>query len=472
MEQKKCLIGGKWVDTSEGFEVVNPYNDEIIAEVSSVNREECQNVIDISVQAAGQMKKLSRFQITKGLLQIAEGIERRKKEFSTTIAAESAKPINIARGEVERGIATFKWAASEAERFCGETVPIDTQSGGIGKSGWTRRIPIGVIYGITPFNFPLNLVGHKVAPALASGNTIIIKPSRKTPLTALLLGEVFLESGFPKSALQIAPMDTDYMDDVLEDERIKMISFTGSDKVGWGLKEKCGKKKISLELGGNAPVIIDDTADLEKAVKKTCLGAFVYSGQVCISIQRILLHKKIAEKFIAQLVEMASEMKIGDPLKESTQLSSMIDKNAAQKSHKWVNEAISDGAILLTGNNLKGSILDATLLTNVKSEMKVVTEEIFAPVAVIEKFSDFDEAIGLANQSRYGLQTGVFTNSLENAHKAAEKLEYGGVIINDIPTFRVDNMPYGGIKDSGFGREGLKYAMEEMSEIKLVVINS
>jgi glyceraldehyde-3-phosphate dehydrogenase (NADP+) len=378
----------------------------------------------------------------------------------------------VARGEVERDIATFAWAASEAERFTGEVVPIDTQAGGMGKTGWTMRIPRGVIYGITPFNFPLNLVGHKVAPALASGNSIIIKPSRKTPLTSLLLGEVFLESGLPKSAFQVVPMNTDYMDTVLNDDRVKMISFTGSDKVGWSLKEKSGKKAISLELGGNAPVIVDESADLKKAIERTTMGAFVYAGQVCISIQRVLLHEKIAEEFTEKFVENAKNLKKGNPLNEDTQLSSMIDEDAAEKAKSWVDEALQNGAELLCGNERNGSMLDATIVTNTNPEMRVVSDEIFAPVAVIEKFSDFEEGIEMANHSRFGLQAGVFTQNLSNSQYAAENLEYGGVLINDVPTFRVDNMPYGGVKDSGFGREGLKYAMEEMSEIRLIVLNS
>ncbi|MDQ3636100.1 MAG: aldehyde dehydrogenase family protein [Acidobacteriota bacterium] len=472
MERKKCLIGGEWKETSENFEVKSPFTNEVLAKVCSINRDEIEDVIVNAEKAADEMKILPRFRIAKGLRKISESIKKRKKEFAETIANEAAKPINVARGEVDRDISTFAWAASEAERWTGDIVPIDTQAGGKGKTGWTIRVPRGVIYGITPFNFPLNLVGHKVAPALASGNSIIIKPSRKTPLTALLLGEVFLESGLPKSALQIAPMDTDYMDTILIDERVKMISFTGSDKVGWMLKEKCGKKQISLELGGNAPVIIDESADIEKAVERTTMGAFVYAGQVCISVQRVLLHNKIADEFTDKFIKSAKKLKKGNPLDDSTQLSSMIDEDAAKKAKSRVDEAIDNGAKLMCGNEIDGAMLDATILTDVDSEMPVVSEEIFAPVAVIETFSDFKEAIGMANHTRFGLQAGVFTQSLENSQYAANNLEYGGVMINDVPTFRVDNMPYGGVKDSGFGREGVKYAMEEMSEIRLIVLNS
>ncbi len=469
--KRKLLIGGEWREASESFEVKSPFTDEVLAEVASANAAETEEAIALADEAAKQMRKLSRMKIAEGLRNISKAIERRKDEFVTSIANEAAKPLKTAKGEVERDISLFAWAASEAERFAGDVVPIDTQTGGEGKFGYTLQIPRGVIYGISPFNFPLNLVGHKVAPALASGNSIIIKPSSKTPLTALLLGEVFLESGLPKSALQVVPMNTDYIDTVLSDERVKMISFTGSDSVGWDLKAKANKKAISLELGGNAPVIIDENADLEKSIERTAFGAFAYAGQVCISIQRVILHEKIADEFTEKFVEKAKNLKIGNPLNETTELSVMIDENAAEKAKSWIDEALQNGAKLLCGGERKGSMLDATILTDTNPEMRVVADEIFAPVAVVERFSDFEEAIEMANHTRYGLQAGVFTSDLNNSRFAAENLEYGGVIINDVPTFRVDNMPYGGVKDSGFGREGVNYAMMEMSEIRLVVIN-
>ena len=469
--KRKILIGGKWRDASETIEVRSPYTNEVLAEVASVNESELEEVISIAEKAAKEMRKLPRFEIAKGLRKIAGGIENRKKEFAETIANEAAKPIKTALGEVERGIATFNWAAGEAERFAGEVVPIDTIQTGKGKTGYTKRIPRGVIYGITPFNFPLNLVGHKVAPALASGNSIIIKPSQKTPLTALLLGEVFVESGLPESALQIVPMDTKYIETVYTDELIKMISFTGSAEVGWNIKSKANKKMVTLELGGNAPVIIDESANLEHSLKQTTMGAFAYAGQVCISVQRVLLHEKIAEEFIENFIKNAENLIKGNPLDEETELSVMIEEKAAEKAQSWISEAKENGAEILCGNKRDGAMLDATIVANTNPEMRLVSDEIFAPVAVIEKFSDFEEAVEMANHTKYGLQAGVFTNNLLNSNFAADNLEYGGVIINDVPTFRVDNMPYGGVKDSGFGREGVRYAMEEMSEIRLVVIN-
>jgi acyl-CoA reductase-like NAD-dependent aldehyde dehydrogenase len=472
MEMKKLFLNGEWRETQENFEVKSPFTSEKIADVALANRDEMDEAITFAETDSKEMRKLSRFEISKGLRKIAAGIEERQKEFAETIANEAAKPIKTARGEVARGIATFEWAASEAERFAGEVVPIDTQEGGKGKTGWTLRVPRGVIYGITPFNFPLNLVGHKVAPALASGNSIIIKPSRKTPLTALLLAEVFQTSGLPKSALQVMPMDTKNMDLVLGDERIKMISFTGSADVGWKLKSQSGKRMITLELGGNAPVIIDESANIEKSIERTTMGAFAYAGQVCISVQRVYIHEKLFDEWTEKFVENAKNLKTGNPLDESTELSVMIDEKAAEKAQKWVNEAKENSAEILCGGNRDKAMLDATILTNTNPEMRVVSEEIFAPVAVVEKFSDFEEAVEMSNHTKYGLQAGVFTQNLINSQYAAENLEYGGVLINDVPTFRVDNMPYGGVKDSGFGREGVRYAMEEMSEIRLVVQNS
>lgn len=472
METKKMLVGGNWIDGSEAFKVSSPYSGDLIATVSSASESELDQAVAHAESAAAQMRKLARFQIARGLRRISEGIAARKSEFARTIALESAKPINLARGEVERAVATFAWASGEAERFTGDVVPVDVQPNGRGKTAYSRREPRGVIYGITPFNFPINLVAHKVAPALAAGNSIIIKPSQRTPLTSLLLGEVFLDSGLPAAALQVVPMDVKYMDAVLNDERIAMISFTGSAAVGWDLKQKAGKKAIALELGGNAPVIVDRTADVQNSVGKTLTGAFAYSGQICISVQRVYIQDTLFDEWTEKFISGAQNFTKGDPLNEQTQLSVMINEDAAKKAEGWIKEAVDNGAEVLCGGTRDGSMLDATVLTNTDPDMRVVSEEIFAPVVVVEKFVEFAEAVDMSNKSKYGLQAGVFTSDLTNMHYAAEHLEFGGVIVNDVPTFRVDNMPYGGSKESGFGREGVRYAMEEMSEIKLVVINS
>jgi glyceraldehyde-3-phosphate dehydrogenase (NADP+) len=463
------LIDGEWVESAELITVTNPFSGDELAVVSSANEDLIERSIASAHTAAAKMRALPRFQIARALRSIAAGIEKRRDEFARTIVFESAKPQIYARGEVERAIATFSWAAGEAERFTGEIVPIDVQPSGRGKWGRTVRTPRGVIYGITPFNFPLNLVAHKVAPALASGNSIIIKPSPRTPLTALLLGEVFLESGLPAAALQIVPTDVKHIDKIISDERIGMVSFTGSAPIGWDLKAKVGMKPIALELGGNAPVIVDESADNERSLSRTLTGAFAYSGQVCISVQRVYVDAKRFDTWSSEFITRSEKLKVGDPLDENTQFSVMIDQDAAKRADSWVNEAVANGAEVLTGGKRDGSFVEPTVLTKTSPEMRVVSEEVFAPIVVIEKFDNFDEAIGLANNSKYGLQAGVFSENQRNIDRASDLLEFGGVIINDSPIFRVDNMPYGGLKESGFGREGVRYAMNEMTDTKVVV---
>ena len=469
MSLRKILIDGEWVESPDLITVTNPFSGDELALVSSANEDLIERSIASAYAAAAKMRLLPRFQIARALRSIAAGIEKRGEEFTRTIVLESAKPLIYARGEVERAIATFSWAAGEAERFTGEIVPIDVQPNGRGKWGRTVRTPRGVIYGITPFNFPLNLVAHKVAPALASGNSIIIKPSPRTPLTALLLGEVFLESGLPVSALQIVPADVKHIDKIVADDRIGMVSFTGSAPIGWDLKSKVGVKPIALELGGNAPVIIDESADNERSLSRTLTGAFAYSGQVCISVQRVYVHAKRFDTWSSEFITLSEKLKVGDPLDENTKISVMIDQDAAKRAESWVNEAVGNGAKLLTSGKRDGSFIEPTVLTKTSPEMRVVSEEVFAPIVVIEKFEDFDEAVGMANNSKYGLQAGVFSENQWNVDRACDMLEFGGVIINDAPIFRVDNMPYGGLKESGFGREGVRYAMNEMTDTKVVV---
>jgi acyl-CoA reductase-like NAD-dependent aldehyde dehydrogenase len=471
IETKGLLINGNWLETGETFDVRSPFSGEILSRVSKAGSDEIEETIRAAESAAKEMRELGRFEVYEGLSRIAAGIKERREEFARIIALEAAKPIAAARGEVERSIGTFEIAAAEARSFAGDVVPIDAQALGKNRFAWTERIPRGVIFGITPFNFPLNLVAHKVAPALAAKNSIIVKPSPRTPLTSILLGEVFLESGLPKAALQIINMDVELIDDVLKDERVNMISFTGSADVGWKIREKAARKAVALELGGNAPVIVDETADFDFSLERSVMGAFVYAGQVCISAQRFFVHEQIFDSWTNQFVEGAKNLKIGNPLDEAVQLSVMIDEAAAKRAQSWVTEATNNGARLLCGGERDGALLEATVLTDTQFEMRVVAEEVFAPIAVVEKFSDFDEAISLANESKYGLQAGVFTRDLGRARRAGERLEFGGVIINDVPTFRVDNMPYGGVKASGFGREGVRYAMEEMTEIKIIIVN-
>ncbi|MDT5061059.1 MAG: hypothetical protein QOH63_1518 [Acidobacteriota bacterium] len=471
METKPLLIGGNWRTTGNLQEVRSPFNGEALALVSYASRGDVEEAIAVAASAAVEMRVLPRYEVAEALRRIADYIQAHREDFAHTIATEAGKPINAARGETDRAVSTFTFASEEARRFTGETVPVDTQATGRGRTGWTERIPRGVIFGITPFNFPLNLVAHKVAPALASRNAIIIKPSPRTPLTSLMLGEAFLGCGLPVGALQIVPMEIPEIDLLLTDERVAMISFTGSAEVGWKLRERAARKMVTLELGGNAPVIVDETADIKYSVERSAMAAFSYAGQVCISAQRLLLHERIADEWTSRFVERAQGLRTGDPLDEKTELSVMINEEAARRAESWINEAVGAGARLLCGGTRRGALLEATVLTNVHSEMRVCSEEVFAPIATIQTFSDFADALAEANNTRYGLQAGVFTSEMSHALRAAEALEFGGVIINDSPAFRVDNMPYGGVKLSGVGREGVRFAMEEMTEQRMVVIN-
>jgi acyl-CoA reductase-like NAD-dependent aldehyde dehydrogenase len=471
METKPLLIDGRWRTTAALKEVRAPYTGETIARVSNASADEVEEAIAAAARASQEMRGLARFEVAEALRRISDYIKARREDFARTIALEAGKPITAARGETDRAVSTFTIAGEEARRFTGETVPIDTQAMGRGRFGWTERIPRGVIFGITPFNFPLNLVAHKVAPALASRNAIIIKPSPRTPLTAILLGEAFLESGLPASALQIVPMEIPVIDTLLKDERVQMISFTGSAEVGWLLRERAARKQVTLELGGNAPVIVDETANIDYSIERTAMAAFNYAGQVCISAQRIFVHEKIAEDWTKGFVARAVALRTGDPLDDATELSVMIDEAAARRAEGWINEAVAGGARLLCGGARRGAMLEATVLTDVESEMRVCTEEIFAPVATVSTFNDFEAALADANNTRYGLQAGVFTRDMERAFRAAQLLETGGVMINDAPAFRVDNMPYGGVKLSGAGREGVRYAMLDMTEERIIVVD-
>jgi acyl-CoA reductase-like NAD-dependent aldehyde dehydrogenase len=471
METKPLLIGGEWRTTPDAREVRSPYTGEAVARVCYAARAEVEEAVSIAAQAAAEMREVPRYEVAEALRRVGDYIKLRREDFARTIAVESGKPIATARGEVDRGVSTFVFAAEEARRFAGEIVPVDTQAMGGGRAGWVERVPRGIIFGITPFNFPLNLVAHKVAPALASRNAIIVKPSPRTPLTSLLLGEAFLESGLPKGALQVVPMEIELIDIPVADERVRMISFTGSAEVGWRLRERAARKMVTLELGGNAPVVVDESADVAYSVERTAMAAFSYAGQVCISAQRILLHERIADEWTEQFVERARNLRTGDPLDEQTELSVMINEEAARRAEGWVQEAVSAGARLLCGGVRRGALLEATVLADVHSEMRVCSEEVFAPVATIQTFIDFAGALTEANNTRYGLQAGVFTRDMAHAFQAMRVLEYGGVMINDAPAFRVDNMPYGGVKLSGAGREGVRYAMEEMTELKMLVIN-
>jgi acyl-CoA reductase-like NAD-dependent aldehyde dehydrogenase len=402
---------------------------------------------------------------------VAQNITERKEEFTRTLSQEAGKPIKAARTEVERAIFTFTVAAEESTRIYGEYLPLDWQEFTAGRWGIVRRFPLGPIAGITPFNFPLNLVAHKVAPAIASGCTMVLKPAPQTPLSALLLAESVQQAGWPDGALNVLPLSNEDAGLLVSDERIKLISFTGSAAVGWQIKKNAGKKKVILELGGNAGVIVHSDADLAYAADRCVAGGFNYAGQTCISVQRILVERTVCGKFTDLLLAGVKNLKTGDPLQESTDLGPLIRESDAARASDWIQEAVRGGARLLCGGQRKGPLLEPAVLTGTRPEMKVNCQEIFAPVVTVEPYDDFNDALRQINNSPYGLQAGIFTRDAKLLFNAYEELEVGAVMAGDVPTFRIDHMPYGGVKDSGLGREGLRYAIEEMTEPKLLVMN-
>ena len=400
----------------------------------------------------------------------APGIRARREELGRLIALEAGKPIRDSLVEVDRAVLTFRLGAEEAERMTGELIPLDLMPSSKDRIGITRRFPIGPIAAISPFNFPLNLAAHKVAPAIASGNPIVLKPPSKDPLTMLAVAEIIEAAGAPAGSVSILPMTRELGDRMVADPRFKLLTFTGSPSVGWRMKERAGKKKVVLELGGNAGVIVDRSADIGWAVKRSLVGAFAYAGQVCISVQRMFIHEDVWDEFMDAFVAGASTLKVGDPLDPTTDVGPMVDAAAAGRTQRWVDEAIALGGKALLGGTADGTYFPPTILTEVPDTAQVCSNEAFAPLVVAFPFSDLDEAIRRVNDSMFGLQTGVFTNDLAGAWRSFAELEVGGVIVNDIPTYRIDHMPYGGVKDSGLGREGLRYAMDDMTEIRIMVL--
>lgn len=472
MKIKKFLIKDKWYSSKNISEIQNPYNGEIVSKVYSASKDDFNNAIEVSLETFNKTKILSRFKRSEILKNIYLLMDKRKGDFVDLIVKESGKPITYAISEVERAIITLKIASEEILRFGGEFLPLDISNSSEGYNSITSRFPIGVIAGISPFNFPLNLAVHKIAPAIATGNTIILKPPHQAPSASLLLGEIALESGIIPGSLNILPATPKEADCLIMDERINMISFTGSAKVGWDIKNRCGKKKVCLELGGNAAVIIDKDTNLDFAIPRIAIGSFSYSGQVCISVQRVFIHDDIYEDFKSKFTDyVKNKIIVGDPQNVNTVIGPLINEEAAERVESWVKEAVTQGATILTGGRKKEKIFEPTILENVDSNSKVNNEEVFAPIVILNRFNNFIEAIAEVNNSKYGLQAGVFTRDIKKIFYAHENLDVGGVIINDYPTFRVDNMPYGGIKDSGFGREGIKYAMEDMTELKITVFN-
>ena len=466
-----CLINGRWLSHGEVSEVHSPFDGSVVGAVHLAKKEDVEAAIQAAVAAFETTRKLGSYQRKAILQKISTRLENRREEFARSIALEAGKPIKTARAEVDRSIFTFSVAAEESTRIGGEYLPLDWQEFTAGRWGLEKRFPIGPIAAITPFNFPLNLVAHKIAPAIAAGCTMVLKPAPQTPQTALMLAEVVEEAGWPAGALNVLPMQNEEAALVVSDDRLKMLSFTGSATVGWQLKAKSGKKRVVLELGGNAGVIIHSDADVDYAVERCVTAGYSYAGQSCISVQRILVHRPIYERFLESFVARVKKLKTGDPLDESTDVGPLIREQDAIRAIAWIERAVQAGARLLTGGSRKGSLVEPTVLTNTTPTMDVNCEEVFAPVKTVEPYDDFTAAIRQINDSRYGLQAGVFTNDVRLLFQAYNELEVGGVIAGDVPTFRIDHMPYGGVKDSGLGREGLRYAIEEMTEPRLLVMN-
>jgi glyceraldehyde-3-phosphate dehydrogenase (NADP+) len=464
-------VAGEWQSAGEPLEVRNPYSGDLIGVTFQASRDQLEQAIVGAERAFEVMRRTPTFERVAMLKAMAAGLKSRRDEVARMIAAEAGKPIRDAEVETDRGIFTLETAAEEAKRMEGEVIPLDLLPASKGRSGIVRRFPIGPIAGISPFNFPLNLALHKIAPAIAAGNTIVLKPPSRDPLTMLLFAEIVEASGVPKGAVSIMPMDREVGDALVEDPRFKLLSFTGSPDVGWEMKRRAGMKKVVLELGGNAGVIVDADADLEFAVNRIKVGAFAYSGQVCISVQRVFVVEEVYEQFRDRLVDAVKAIQLGDPLDRGTDLGPMIDEKAVLRTQAWIDQATADGAKVLTGGASDGGFFQPTVIENADPASYVCSREAFAPLVTIAPVASFGEAIRKLNDSEYGLQAGVFTNSLEKALVAYENIDVGGVVINDVPTYRIDHMPYGGVKASGLGREGLKYSIEDMTEPRLMVIN-
>ena len=466
-----CYIAGEWIKTGNAVEVRSPFNGELVAVVHRAGPNEIESAISKATSAFEVTRKLPVWKRADALEKISAGIAVKREEFAQTIALEAGKPIRTARIEVDRAILTFKVAAEESKRIYGEVVPLDWIPGTEGREAQVRRVPLGPIVGISPFNFPLNLVAHKVAPAIAAGNSIILRPASQTPVSALKLAEIIAESGWPVEAFSVVPSTTGAATPLVEDERIKLLTFTGSPAVGWGLKARAGRKRVTLELGGNAGVIVHNDADITYAAERVAWGGFSYAGQSCISVQRVYVHEEVYESFVENFIPRVKSLKVGDPLDEATDVGPMIDPGAAQRVEEWLAEARQGGAKVLAGGSRDGNLWQPTVLTEIQPSMRVSCQEVFAPLVGLYPYSDIKQAIEGVDESDFGLQAGLFTRDMNIVRQAFDDIEVGGLMVNDVSTFRIDHMPYGGVKQSGFGREGLRYAIEEMSELKLLTYN-
>ncbi len=470
MDTYNMYIAGEFRTGEEKLEVSNPHTGKVFAETYKASEKDFEDATVAAQQvqvAMAHMTSKERYEI---LRHISDRLDEDSERLGKILAMEAGKPFVYAHGEIKRAVQTFLTAAEEAKRMPGEEVMrLDWTPAGKGRMGVVRQAPVGLVAGIAPFNFPLNLAAHKIAPAIAAGCPIVLKPASATPLSCLELAKIIDETSLPKGAVSIMPMDRETGNKLVTDPRYNLLSFTGSPVVGWKMKEQAGKKKVVLELGGNAAVIITESANIGEALPRCIVGGFAYQGQVCIHTQRYIVHETHYEEFLKTMKKGVESLKLGEPEHEETEFSAMIDEKNAMRVEEWVKEAVEAGATLITGGNRDGAFMESTILTNVPKDTKVVQEEVFGPVIVIESYSDFDEAIKEVNESQFGLQAGIYTNNTEELGRAFRELHVGGVIHNDVPTFRVDHMPYGGVKESGLGREGVKYAIADMLEPKILV---
>ena len=463
-------LANKAIQANTDLQVLCKYSGDVATRVALADEAAIDQAIEACEKAADAMRRMPPYERQQVLDYCVKRFEECSEELAQGLCLEAGKPIRDSRGEVARLIDTFRIAAEESVRIDGEVLNLEISSRARGYRGMDQRVAIGPCSFISPFNFPLNLAAHKIAPAIAAGCPFVLKPASFTPVGALQIGKILAETNLPDGAFSILPSSRNAASALTTDERFKLLSFTGSPEVGWDLKAQAGKKKVILELGGNAACIVDEDADLEDATDRIIIGAFYQSGQSCIGVQRILVHQWIYDDFSTLLASKTRQLKMGDPREEQTFIGPMISEGEAKRLKKWIDEAVGDGANVLCGGGRQGSMVEATLLENVPRELPICAEEAFGPVAVLSSFDDFDAALGDVNASRYGLQAGIFTRDLHKSMRAWDELVVGGVVINDVPSWRVDNMPYGGVKDSGLGREGIRYAIEDMTERRLLII--
>ena len=467
--ERKLLLDGEWVETGDWLEVASPYDGSVVARVAKAGAVEARAAVDAAERA--MRDPLPAHKRAEILVRVAGALGKRADEVARQIVAEAGKPLKAARVEVARAMSTYTMSAVEARTLAGEMIPMDGTQAGEGKLAFTTRVPIGVVGAISPFNFPLNLVAHKIAPALAAGCAVVLKPASQTPLSALLLAELETEAGLPPGWLNVLVGPAAEIGDVLvEDERVRVITFTGSGEVGWGLRERAARKKVNLELGNATPVIVEADADLDDAATRLAANAFSFAGQSCISVQRIYVARDAFDGFLERFVPKVEALVVGDPLDEATDVGPLIDGGSRDRVLEWIEEARSAGAEILTGGELENGLVRPTVIANAAPELKVSCEEVFGPVVTVNPYDSLDEAIALANGTRYGLQAGIFTSRLDTALRAGRELEFGGVVVNEAPTFRADQMPYGGVKASGNTREGPAWAVREFTEERLVVL--